>query len=144
METYISHFLEAAWFPKAPVLARRKVNFTLRPAKSADIQVDRVPPPSQCLGPETTTLIILSYLICSHLHKNTNQPVYLYGAWALWFWCGALTLLGLLEGLRWKSRLFCAQIALSVAHAISGPKTGSTFNATLTMAQVMSRPQSKS
>ena len=32
-ETYIMHFLEAAWFPKAPVLAARKVNFTLRPAK---------------------------------------------------------------------------------------------------------------
>ena len=43
-ETYITHFLEAARFPKAPVLAGRKVNFTLHPAKSADFQVERVPP----------------------------------------------------------------------------------------------------
>ena len=59
------HFLEAARFPNAPVLVGHKVNFTLRPAKSADTyftvrnllyspqksavsadcQVDRVPPP---------------------------------------------------------------------------------------------------
>ena len=88
-ETYITHFLEAAQFPIAPALVGRKVNFTLRPAKSADSQVDCVPhltvfgqnsavsadcqvdcvppPTSQCLGPETTTLIILSYLILSYL-----------------------------------------------------------------------------
>ena len=35
------HFLEDARFPKAPVLARRKVNFYFTRAKSAD----RVPPP---------------------------------------------------------------------------------------------------
>ena len=39
-ETYITHFLEAARFPKVPVLAGRKVNFTLRPVKSADSLVD--------------------------------------------------------------------------------------------------------
>ena len=39
------------------------------------------------------------------------------------------------------SCLFWAQIALAVAHAISGPKTGSTFNPTLPMAQVMSLPR---
>ena len=33
-----------------------------------------------------------------------------------------------------------AQIALAFAHAISGPKTGSTFNPTLPMVLVMSRP----
>ena len=44
------HFLEATQFPKAPVLGGRKVNFTLGPAKSADFQVDHVPPTSQCLG----------------------------------------------------------------------------------------------
>ena len=35
-EAYIMHFLEATWFPNALVLAGPKVNFTLRPAKSAD------------------------------------------------------------------------------------------------------------
>ena len=29
-ETYITHLLEAARFPKAPVIAGRKVNFNLR------------------------------------------------------------------------------------------------------------------
>ena len=111
-ETYITHFLEATRFPEAPVLAGHKTNFTLRPAKSADFQVDRISPPtsvlgqnsavsadcqvdrippptSQCLGPETTTLIILSYLILSyliisHLHKNTSEPVFfIYGTWPL-------------------------------------------------------------
>ena len=32
-ETYFTHFLEATQFSKAPVLAERKVNFTLCPAK---------------------------------------------------------------------------------------------------------------
>ena len=98
---YITHFLEAARFPKAPVLAGHKVNFTLRPAKrqvpalaplvkgggwharGVGCRLTVSPPPSQCLGPETAIVIILSYLICSHLHKNTNQPVFLYDAWAL-------------------------------------------------------------
>ena len=31
METYITHFLEEARFPKAPVLAWRKVNFYFMP-----------------------------------------------------------------------------------------------------------------
>ena len=77
------HFLEAARFPKALVLAGRKVNFTLRPAKSADFQVDRVssPPPHGVRA--HSHYLILSYLICSHLHKNTNEPVFLYGAWPL-------------------------------------------------------------
>ena len=67
METYITYFLEADRFPKAPVLAGRKVIFTLRPVQSSDFLVDRVPPiTSQCLGSETTTLIILSYLILSY------------------------------------------------------------------------------
>ena len=38
------HFLEAALFPNALVLAGRKINFTLHPAKSADSQDDCVPP----------------------------------------------------------------------------------------------------
>ena len=48
-DTYITHFLEAARFPKAPVLAGRKVNFTLRPAKSA-VRLTASPPlsPATC------------------------------------------------------------------------------------------------
>ena len=65
---YITHFLEAARFPKAPVLVGRKVNFTLLPAKSADFQVDRLPTHTlQCLGPGSTTVIILSYHLLSYL-----------------------------------------------------------------------------
>jgi len=53
------HFPEAARFLNALDLAGREVNLLFAPQKSAvsaDCQVDHVPPPPQCLGPETTTL----------------------------------------------------------------------------------------
>ena len=52
-ETYIMHFLEAAWFLNAPVLAGCKVNFTLRPGVG---------------------VWALKQPLCSHLHKITNEP----------------------------------------------------------------------
>ena len=57
-ETYITHFLEAARFPKAPVLA--------------DCQVDRIPPPPPHLtvfGPWKIHVIILSYLVFQKVHN---------------------------------------------------------------------------
>ena len=138
------HFLEAARFPKAPVLAGRKVNFTLRPAKRpvpalaplvegegglhavgcSTSDLHPLVTPSQFLGPEKTTLIILSYLIlsyliCSHLHKNTNQTV-------------DYMALGFMRFMR----------GLDITWAIGrvGPKTGETFNPTLPMAHALSFP----
>ena len=67
-ETYIMHFLEFARFLHAPHLAGRKVKgyfmtccWSLRPAVGA-----------WALKP-----------LFSYLHKNTNEPVFLYGAWPL-------------------------------------------------------------
>ena len=77
----IMHFLEAARFPKAPVLAGCKVNFTLRPAKSADtyftpsksllcqltVRLTASPPPPHSVWalkqPLSLSYLILSYLI---------------------------------------------------------------------------------
>ena len=64
-ETYIMHSLELAGFLNAPHLAGRKVKgyfmtrcWSLHPA----VGVWALKPPF------------------SHLHKNTNEPVFLYGA----------------------------------------------------------------
>ena len=51
------HFLDAARFLNAQVLAWRKVNLSLRPA----VGVWALKQP------------------CSHLHQITNEPVFLYG-----------------------------------------------------------------
>ena len=81
------HFLEAARFPKAPVLAGRKVLYA--PQCQLTVRLTAPPrPTSQCLGPETNTLIILSYLILSYLILSyiilsyiiLYYPIYLY-AW---------------------------------------------------------------
>ena len=57
------HFLEAARFLYAPVLAGRKVNVLYAPGLAA-----RPPPP-------TTAVWALKQPLCSHLHKITNEPV---------------------------------------------------------------------
>jgi hypothetical protein len=57
METYITHFLEGALFPKAPVLAGHKVNFTLRPGysiKPLPLHTWAV----KCLDLETTAALV--------------------------------------------------------------------------------------
>ena len=56
-EMFIMHFLEAARFLNAPVLAGRKVNVLYVPGLAV-----RLPPPPHysCLGPETTTLFSFS------------------------------------------------------------------------------------
>ena len=58
METYIMHFLEAARFLYALVLAGRKVNVLNDPGLAAILPL---PPHNtkavKCLGPETTTLL---------------------------------------------------------------------------------------
>ena len=69
------HFLEAGRFLNALDLAGRKVNLLYAPQKSAvsaDSQVDRLPPPPHSVW-------ALKQPLCSHLHKITNEPVFLFG-----------------------------------------------------------------
>ena len=104
------HFLEAAQFPKAPVLAGCKVNFTLRPAKrpvpalaplveegglahaGCGLQVDRVPPSHLTPSHSVWALkqpLSLSYLISSYLILSVliciKIPINLFFIWHLGF-----------------------------------------------------------
>ena len=90
------HFLELAQFLNTPYLAGRKVNCTLRPAVGLyapllvfgpwfRLQRDSPYPHTTAvwaLKPLCSHMLILSYhiLSCSHLHKITNEPVFVYGA----------------------------------------------------------------
>ena len=68
-ETYVTHFLEDARFPKALGFSEALSNLLLYAlAKSAD----RVPPPP---GWGPWSVRALKQPLCSHLYKNTNQTV---------------------------------------------------------------------
>ena len=69
-ETYIMHFLEAPGFLNAPVVAGRKVNYTLCPGFSTETPTHFTPGPYSVWA--------LKQPLCSHLHKITNEPIF-YG-----------------------------------------------------------------
>ena len=100
METYLTHFLEGARFPKALVLAGCKVTFYFTPRSVSWLSGWPCPPPPGWGGgaalhltctlllpphsvwalkqPLSLSYLILFYLIFSYLHKNTNEPVFLW------------------------------------------------------------------
>ena len=72
-ETYIMHFLEASGFLDAPVLAGPNVNVLHNPG-------------------------LAGRPLCSHLHKITNEPIFLYGACPFDFDAGQRHYLGNWKG----------------------------------------------
>ena len=71
------HFLEIARFLNAPHFGGHKVKGYFTP---------------RCWSLRPAVGVWALKPLFSHLHKNTNEPVSLYGAWPLWFWYGANTL----------------------------------------------------
>jgi len=86
----------------------------------------------------------MSLYSCSQLHKITNAHVVLYGAWLLWFWCGAKTLLGPLEGLGNASLDFFEPKQLSLCSSCFRAQKSLDFHGpTHPMARIMPLPRIK-